>query len=1256
MTTIFNNVHGFNLKLPLNTASRQYPDNYGEWIEIIKKPNELPTVKLKTIVLYYRNDGKYTAFNSTYENIPSGESSGNYRFYNELSGGKQLGWIWGFPLFDVGREKTDGDVSGNWPLWGSCIGADKGFSGSDTSGNETMLVDLSANKNIIVLDCSGLQPTDGKGSMDISNNITDLPGNFFMTLRIKNSKETDFINFDFNNVGAGNKGNWNLWKADTQHKSKWASLVQYEYECDIIGPKGMLDFTFDYFMINDSGTDRPIYQNSSGKKNLAIPNNLSNFNSSRESSCKIITGLQTGDANVVDKRMDITNILTNLSSIEGGGPKKLQVKENWNQTSSSTVVKLIGGWYSDNSMNDLSNCYYGDNIGDADFQTNMSNNTTSVHKTEGWKNFIELATEGDNYWLGDKSDSTYELNNILWCSLQSPRKLPVRKLDGTNNLKRYITNWIYLSGDNDQSNEIIGGGYGRYPNTIDMVRGSKKPYYSSEVVDNTNTVDISDFMFGEECYYDASVNPELTKDDLNFFKVHYQLLIPPGDGDTFEISFTMGKDISSSVTTFFRHVGMDGSCNPTGETNLKANRKKETITLTWDNTSVNSVNDISMQSIYFTDIASGFSHIDASFNCTDTSLNTIVTDMSKNYDISFNVFQLHFLAKSGDDRKETPYTVKSFNNNNNITTQDFDISFVPQNYEPYRYINYNKSKLGDSIETNFYFDGNHDISEVYPEQLEYNPEGIFVKGSTNDFDITDSILPQNIDISSIPQKYSITGNLKETNEDIFVLTPSTGETQITNAAEEHTEAVGGGDNNFEAIFYSPSSLELGDYFIPDYWRLPDKINTLRTKYPSDYSYFDDWEKQIKVSMVYDILSLSLKGLSGETVSPAITHILINSKNKSPQFDAGTKEDGSLVSNLNGSDLIFEVQGWEDLSGNDQLNKSPIVIELSAANPGPFGPSGNQFIGDTEGYSEIPPAPSDAGINVPYTAKSEEKYKVNTILLDKMRKKINVPTTDASYNGIFTIHISAWDDVSNNKIYAGTKMNPVDGVEVLLVDLPEITQTNEEIIVTVNNLTNALDMIDSNNSVIIKWESFDFSKDTTWVTQTKSNVYWTISRYNISTGESKVVLNGGLVYLNENGEYQYIDKDVRVYEKFRYTVTGTFKWNIGSNKLELDIPGFTTPDCFVCKNNRFPYGRFNSTSSNFKLYRPLLINTPEGQVDQFGNKTCGGGCIANNAPGLNLYSQRSRISSSNNIYSNTTNQMSKKETYVRLSRSRFRPDR
>lgn len=1255
MTSIFNNVHGFNLKLPLNTPSRQYPDDYGEWIEIIKNPNKLPTVKLKTIVLYYRNDGKDTSFNSTYQNIPSGESSGNYRFYNDsVDCSGQMGWIWGFPLFDV---------SGNWPKFESCIGG-------DISGNEKMLVDLSANKNIIVLDCSGLQPALGKGSMDISNNITDLPGNFFMTLRIKNSKETDFINFNFNNVGAGNKGNWNLWKADTQQKSKWASLVQYEYECDIIGPKGMLDFTFDYFMINDVDTKcRPIYQKDSSSKNyLAIPNNLSNFNLSnfnisRESSCKIITGLQTGYATDVAKRMDITNILTNLSSINGG-PKKLQVKENWNQASSSTVVKLIGGWYSDNSMNDLSNCYYGDNIGEGYFQTNMTQ--TGTHKTEGWKNFINLST-GDhgNDWSGDNLSSTYELNNILWCSLQSPRKLPVRKLDGTNNLKRYITNWIYLSGDNDQSNEIIGGGYGRYPNTIDMVRGSKKPYYSSEVVDNKNTVDISDFRFGEECYYDASVNPELTKDDLNFFKVHYQLLIPPGDGDTFEISFTMGKDISS-VTTFFRHDDMDGSCNPMGKSNKEANRNEETITLTWDNTSVNSVNDISMQSIYFTDIASGFHKLDASFNCTDISLSHIVTDMSKNYDISFNVFQLHFLAKDGDDRKETPYTVKSFNNNT-TNQQDFDISFVPQNYEPYRYINYNKSKLGDSIEKNFYFDDNYDISNVYLEKLLYNPVERFVKTSTTEANIIDYAPRWTIDISSSSStlKYGISrnGDPVPPLEDIFVLTSGIsvnvtgGEHQITNEIEEYYEQ-SAPSNTFKTIFYSPSSLKLGDYFIPDYWRLPDKINTLRKRAttatpPTDnYSHFSTWEKQIQVSMVYDILSLSLKKLSGGIVGTTeITHILINSKEGSSQFGAITK-NGSLVSNLNGSNLIFEVQGWSAQEPDDQLNKSPIVIELSA-NTGPFGPSGKSFIGNINGYAGDPPSIRTDGINVPYTNSEEDNYIVDTILLDEMRKH---SAADTSYNRIFTLFISALAGVNNNQTYAGTKMNPVGGVEVLLVDLPEITQTNgdKELLSGIN--VNALDMInDSNNSVIITWESFDFLKETNWFALTNSNVYWTITRYNISTGESKVVLNNDTVATN-GVDYEYIDYDVRVYEKFRYTVNGTFKWNIGSNKLELDIPGFKTPDCFVCKNNRFLYGRFNTTSTNLKLYRPLLINTQEGQVDQFGNKTCGGGCIDNNAPGLNLYSQGSRISSSNNIYSNTTNQMSKKETYVRLSRSRFRPDR
>ena len=153
--------------------------------------------------------------------------------------GKQLGWIWGFPLFDVSGG------SGSWPRFESCISSLPG----DTSGNQIMLVDLSANKNIIVLDCSGLQPSNGKGSVDISNNVTE--GSFFMILRIKSSKESNVIN-DINNNNLtlsyrnGLNGNWNVFtdsNGTTQrYKKKWTTLVKYEYECDIIGPTKMLDF------------------------------------------------------------------------------------------------------------------------------------------------------------------------------------------------------------------------------------------------------------------------------------------------------------------------------------------------------------------------------------------------------------------------------------------------------------------------------------------------------------------------------------------------------------------------------------------------------------------------------------------------------------------------------------------------------------------------------------------------------------------------------------------------------------------------------------------------------------------------------------------------------------------------------------------------------------------------------------------------------------------------------------------------------
>ena len=81
-----------------------------------------------------------------------------------------------------------------------------------------------------------------------------------MTLRVKSSSESVFTNYQNPNswgeIGRGDNGNWNLnteiatsSNTYTRVNNKWATLVQYEYECDIIGPKSMLDLTLEIHIL-----------------------------------------------------------------------------------------------------------------------------------------------------------------------------------------------------------------------------------------------------------------------------------------------------------------------------------------------------------------------------------------------------------------------------------------------------------------------------------------------------------------------------------------------------------------------------------------------------------------------------------------------------------------------------------------------------------------------------------------------------------------------------------------------------------------------------------------------------------------------------------------------------------------------------------------------------------------------------------------------------------------------------------------------
>ena len=68
----------------------------------------------------------------------------------------------------------------------------------------------------------------------------------------------------------------------------------------------------------------------------------------------------------------------------------------------------------------------------------------------------------------------------------------------------------------------------------------------------------------------------------------------------------------------------------------------------------------------------------------------------------------------------------------------------------------------------------------------------------------------------------------------------------------------------------------------------------------------------------------------------------------------------------------------------------------------------------------------------------------------------------------------------------------------------------------------------------------------------------------------------------------------------------------SKLYELTMPfgSFTTDEIIICKNNKFEYGRYNTTSTNLKLYRPLLLTKPGGQKDQYNRTSAGGTCLGN----------------------------------------------
>ena len=271
------------------------------------------------------------------------------------------------------------------------------------------------------------------------------------------------------------------------------------------------------------------------------------------------------------------------------------------------------------------------------------------------------------------------------------------------------------------------------------------------------------------------------------------------------------------------------------------------------------------------------------------------------------------------------------------------------------------------------------------------------------------------------------------------------------------------------------------------------------------------------------------------------------------------------------------------------------------------------------------------------------------------KKFDNYKGNKRFSNLYALKVSG-DNIEENNINFRNRSIFPETILVNCVELPPPKQVN-----------NFNDMLAKDNSFVkLVWKGYNFNYSPGNVRSqfgNVGNIIWKIERFQTQLGLNTTIFEGIITPDDGNNstgfnlsKYTYKDTAIRIYDKYKYTVSGTYVYNFIRTKTDTNIytlsmpfGSFTTEELIVCKNNKFTYGRYNTTSTNLKLYRPLLINKDQGQVDENGNKV-GGLCLGN------IFNGSSRISSSQNIYANTSNQLTKKETYVLLSKQRFRPFR
>jgi len=784
--------------------------------------------------------------------------------------------------------------------------------------------------------------------------------------------------------------------------------------------------------------------------------------------------------------------------------------------------------------------------------------------------------------------NNYDINNLLWYSLRSPTDISSSTL-AFNVKKRFISNF----------NKTNGGGYKRYSQTIDIPRKTRKPYGI-----------ISDISFAPQNGegYVTGIS------DLNYYEVEFKPLINPIS--QLSLTYQFGKNHGSKVT-FFRESGMDGIPNPSGTSISNANRLSESITLTWD------ANDQSKKKIKLLDIASGFHKIEPTFTTSDSFFNDISTTYLSNYDISCNVFQFRLL----DLNQNSNYKVL----NQFGESETFDLSYIPINYEHFRY------------KENFVDGTNKNPFSLEDEQITFNLNKIKKIDST----FSELVFPKSqINFPSITP-----GQLTVNKTNKITIRPNKDSTETDKRLVLDATNI----NPFSSVNVDCKTLQINNNFISDYWQYNNKISDLSDNtvaLGAKEINYGDFIAQTKLAALVILVGVKMNKIK----------VLLNTSNESYTELLATSDTRLLhVLSENGTSIARELPEFQIIGGDvttPKITEIPLLVS-TIANSFPSPPYSH--------HSDHYPKNIFPNDNISIGS-SDGKFTYNIVEAFKNQRNDDPIVGDLYYNGLYSVDFRTSNNSNNtlhNENFIDISVNPTN----MELNLVELTPGDENgYFLDSNGETTFhpfLFLANNNNSITLTWCGLNYAS-------TQGNVYWTISRFNTQDEVTKSVTQivpstvGGTVKSIDGKNsitttsrcYTYIDTDIRIYDKYIYTITGEFRWYPynDSRVLTLNVPiggngslFFKFNEMIICKFNRFPFGRWNTTTTNLKLYRPLLLNTEKGQVDQFGKQR--GSCGANG-----LFSINRQISSSNNIYSNTANQTSKKLTYSRLAKNINRPYR